>query len=312
MVKNEVKQSLVKRRAGMVEKTGPARISFNIFNYGFMTLFAIACIAPIWHVAMASISDPRLLMTNSGILWKPLGEITLKGYGIVLKNKNILLGYGNTILYVVWSAAAGTICTAVAGFLCSRKDFKLAGPLTIFIMFTMMFGGGLIPTYMVYRNLGLINNRLVMMVPGLLNAFYLIMMKSSFEQLDSGYEESAKIDGASPIKTLFRVLMPLVKANLAVIVMFSVIYMWNAWYPASIYLPKTREYWPLQLFMREILIQNDTTKVLTGTDAAKFGDMTSNLVKYCVTIVGTLPILCAYPFAQKYFVTGATLGGIKG
>lgn len=303
---------LKKHHAGMVEKTGPGRILFNIINYGFMFLFAVACIAPVWHVAMASVSNPRILMSNSGILWKPLGDITTKGYAIVLRNKSILTGYGNTLLYVVWNAVASTFCTMLAGFLCSRKDFKLAGPLTIFIMFTMMFSGGLIPTYMLYRGLGLINNRMVMMVPGLLNAFYLIMMKSAFEQLDNGYEESAKLDGATPLTILFRVLAPLVKANMAVIVMFTVINMWNSWYPASIYLPKTREYWPLQLFMREILIQNDTTNVLSGTDAAKAADLTSNLVRYCVTIVGTLPILCAYPFAQKYFVTGATIGGIKG
>ncbi|MCH4191124.1 MAG: carbohydrate ABC transporter permease [Butyrivibrio sp.] len=300
------------KSSGMVEKTGPSRIIFDILNYGFMILFAVACIAPIWHVAMASISDPRMLMANSGILWKPLGKITMKGYRMVLHNKSILTGYGNTLLYVVWNVVVGTISTMVAGFLCSRKDFKLATPLTLFIMFTMMFGGGLIPTYMVYRQIGLINNRLVMMVPGLLNAFYLIMMKSAFEQLDSGYEESAKIDGAGPLTILFRILTPLVKANLAVIIMFTVINVWNSWYPASIYLPRARNLWPLQLFMREILIQNDTTKVLTGTDAAKAADLTSNLVKYCVTIVGTLPILCAYPFAQKYFVTGATLGGVKG
>ena len=296
----------------MVEKTGPSRIIFDILNYGFMILFAVACIAPIWHVAMASVSDPRMLMSNSGILWKPLGKITMKGYKMVLHNKSILMGYGNTLLYVVWNVVVGTISTMVAGFLCSRKDFKLATPLTLFIMFTMMFGGGLIPTYMVYRQTGLINNRLVMMVPGLLNAFYLIMMKSAFEQLDSGYEESAKIDGAGPLTILFRILTPLVKANLAVIIMFTVINVWNSWYPASIYLPRARNLWPLQLFMREILIQNDTTKVLTGADAAKAADLTSNLVKYCVTIVVTLPILCAYPFAQKYFVTGATLGGVKG
>ncbi len=303
---------LKKRNSGMIERTGPGRIIFNIINYGFMALFAVACIAPIWHVAMASISDPKLLISSSGVLWKPLGEITWKGYEIVARNKNILLGYTNTLFYVGWNTVVGTFCTMLAGFLCSRKDFKLATPLTIFILFTMMFGGGLIPTYMVHRGLGLINNRLVMMIPGLMNAFYLIMMKSAFEQLDNGYEESAKLDGAAPLTIMFRVLAPLVKANLAVIIMFTVINVWNAWYPASIYLPRTREFWPLQLFMREILIQNDTTKVLAGADAAKAADLTSNLVKYCVTMVGTLPILCAYPFAQKYFVTGATLGGIKG
>ena len=305
-------RGFVKNRNGMIEKTGPSRILFNLINYGFMAVFAVACIAPIWHVAMASVSDPRLLMANAGLLWKPLGDITFKGYQIVMKNAELLAGYANTIFYVVWSALVGTFATVLAGFLCSRKDFKLAGPLTLFIMFTMMFGGGLIPTYMVYRGLGLINNRLVMMIPGLLNGFYLIMMKGAFNQLDSGYEESAKLDGAGPLTIMFRILMPLVKANLAVIIMFNVIGMWNAWYPASIYLPRVREYWPLQLFMREILVQNDASKILTGSDAAKFTDLSSNLVKYCVTIVGTLPILCAYPFAQKYFVTGATLGGIKG
>ena len=296
----------------MIEKNTPGRIFFNIVNYGFMALFAVACIAPIWHVAMASISDPRVLMGTSGILWKPVGDITMKGYQLVLKNANILTGYANTILYVAWNAVVGTVCTMVAGFLVSRKDFKLQIPLLLFIMFTMMFSGGLIPTYQVTRMLGLINNRLVMMIPGLMNAFYIVMMKSAFEQLSPSDEESAKLDGAGPLTILFRILMPLVKANIAVIVMFSVVMTWNSWYPASIYLPKAREYWPLQLFMREILIQNDTAKILTGADAAAKADMTKNLVKYCVTIVGTLPVLCAYPFAQRYFVQGATLGGVKG
>lgn len=303
---------IIRRRSGMVEKISMGGVLFNIFNYGFMAAFAVVCIAPVWHVVMASLSEPRLLMGASGLLWKPLGEITTAGYEIVLKNKNIITGYLNTLFYVFWHAVMGTGLTMIAGFLCSRKDFKLAKPMTLFIMFTMMFSGGLIPSYMVNMKLGLINNRLVMMIPGLMNGFYLVMMKSTFEQLDSGYEESAKLDGAGPLTILFRILAPLVKANLAVIVMFVVIMQWNSWYPASIYLPRTREYWPLQLFMREILIQNDTSKVMTGAEAASVANFTSNLVKYCVTVVGTLPILCAYPFAQKYFVQGATIGGVKG
>lgn len=296
----------------MIEKNTPGRIIFNIINYGFMAVFAVACIAPIWHVLMASISEPRLLMGSSGLLWKPLGEITTKGYELVLRNKDILSGYGNTILYVLWHAVMGTGCTMIAGFLVSRNNFKLQVPLLLFILFTMMFSGGLIPSYMVIRSLGMINTRWVMLIPGMMNAFYIVMMKSAFDQLPASYEESAKLDGAGPLTILFRILAPLVKANLAVIVMFTVIMQWNSWYPASIYLPKTRDLWPLQLFMREILIQNDSAKILSGADALSKADFTSNLVKYCVTIVGTLPILCAYPFAQKYFVTGVTLGGVKG
>ena len=296
----------------MIEKTTPSRILFNILNYSFMIFFSFVCIIPLWHVLMASISDPRGLMAASGVLWKPIGEATLKGYEMVLKNKSIIIGYGNTLFYVVFAAVAGTILTTVSGYLISRKNFRPAKFLTLFIMFTMMFSGGLIPTYMVIKGLGMINTRWAVMLPGVMNAFYIIMMKSSFEQLSDSYEESARLDGAGPVTILFRILLPLVKAGLAVIIMFTIVLQWNSWYPASIYLPRVREYWPLQLFMRELLIQNDTAKIMTGTDAAQAADYTANLVKYCVTIVGTIPILCVYPFAQKYFVTGVTMGGVKG
>lgn len=296
----------------MVEKVTPSRVVFNIVNYGFMIFFTLICIVPLWHVVMASVSDPRLLMSHSGIVWWPLGNATWGGYELVLKNPSILMGYGNTIIYVVWNAVVGTFCTVIAGYLVSRKNFKLSTPLLIFILFTMMFSGGLIPSYMVIRSLGFINSRWVMMIPGLMNAFYIIMMKSGFEQLSDSYEESARLDGAGALTILFKILAPLLKANIAVIAMFTIVIQWNSWYPASIYLPAVRNYWPLQLFMRELLIQNDTAAVLSSMDASTKIDFTSNLVKYCAVVVGTLPVLCAYPFAQKYFVKGVTLGGVKG
>ena len=296
----------------MIEKNNPGRILFNILNYGFMAIFAVLCIAPIWHVLMASISNPRMLMNASGILWTPMGKATFSGYELISRNHDILAGYGNTLIYVLWHVVVGTLCTTVAGYLVSRKNFKLQKPLLLFIMFTMMFSGGLIPTYMVIRSMGLINSRWVLMIPGMMNAFYIIMMKSAFDQLPESFEESAKLDGAGPLTILFRILVPLVKANIAVIIMFTIVIQWNAWYPASIYMPKVRDKWPLQLFMRELLIQNDSAKVLSGAQALSKADFTSNLVKYCVTVIGTLPILLVYPFVQKYFVKGVTLGGVKG
>lgn len=296
----------------MIERKTVSRVIFNILNYGFMIAFAIVCIAPVWHVLMASVSNPRMLVASSGILWKPVGEITLKGYELVFRNGSLMGGYLNTLIYVAWKAIVGTIFTLVAGFLVSRKNFKLALPLLLFIMFTMMFNGGLIPTYQAQRSLGLINNKWALMIPGLMNAFYITMIKAAFDQLSPSFEEPAKLDGAGPLTILFRILTPLIKPSLAVVVMFTVVMEWNSWYPASIYLPMARKDWPLQLLMREILVQNNTAKIISGADAAAKADLTSNLVKYCVTIVGTLPILCAYPFAQKYFVKGATLGGVKG
>lgn len=297
----------------MIEKNTKSRIIFNIFNYGFMIALAIACVIPLWHVVMASISDPRVLMGTSGLLLKPVGHATLEGYKLVVQNKDILTGYMNTIFYVAVTTVLGTMLTAIAGFLISRKNFKPVKALTMFIMFTMIFNGGLIPTYMVVRGLGMLNTRWAIILPGLINAFYIIMMKSSFEQLPDSYEESAKLDGAKPLTILFRILLPLVKPSLVVIVMFIVIMQWNSWYSASIYLPRARELWPLQLYMRELLIQNDTSKIVTSAaEANAIANYTGNLVKYCVTIVGTAPILLAYPFAQKYFVKGITLGGVKG
>lgn len=297
----------------MIEKKTTSRIIFNIFNYGFMILFALACILPVWHVVMSSISDPRLLMASSGLLLKPLGEITLEGYKMVFENKQIWTGYLNTIIYVLFTTVAGTILTALAGYLISRKGFKLAKPITLFIMFTMIFNAGTIPTYMLVRNLGFLNTRWAIMIPGLMNAYYIIIMKSAFDQLPPSYEEAAKLDGATPMTILFRILLPMVKPTLAVIAMFTVIMQWNSWYTASIYLPRARDLWPLQLFMRELLINNDTSKIVTNAaEANAMVNMTGNLVKYCVTVVGTAPILLAYPFAQKYFVKGITLGGVKG
>lgn len=297
----------------MIEKNTISRVIFNICNYTFMAVFAVVCLLPVWHVVMASVSDPRLLMPSSGLILKPMGDLTWKGYGMVHSNSQILIGYGNTIFYVAFTAVFGTIMTAIAGYLISRKDFKPAKALTIYIMFTMMFNAGTIPTYMVIRNMGMINTRWAILIPGLINAYYIIIMKSAFEQLPDSFEESAKLDGANSITILFRILLPMVKPTLAVIVMFTVIMQWNSWYPASIYLPRARELWPLQLFMRDLLIQNDVSKIVTSSNEANAAiNMTGNLVKYCVTVVGTAPILLAYPFAQKYFVTGITLGGVKG
>lgn len=297
----------------MIEKLTPGRILFNILNYGFMIFFGFLCIIPLWHVAMASVSDPRLLMSSTGVLFKPLGDITWAGYKLVLNNQGIITGYINTIFYVLFTTIIMALGTLIGGFLLSRKNFKLKGFLSIMIMFTMMFSGGLIPTYMVVRGLGMTNTRWAVLIPGVLNAFYIMMMKSAFEQLPDSYEESAKLDGAGPITVLFRILAPLLKATVAVVVMFNVIMQWNSWYSASIYLTKAREYWPLQLFMREILIQNDSAaKMVSGTEAEEAANLITNLVKYCVTMVGTIPLLCAYPFAQKYFVAGVQMGGVKG
>jgi putative aldouronate transport system permease protein len=277
-----------------------------------MTLLCVVCIAPLWHVLMASVSNPRLLFASSGIIWRPLGTPTLQGYGLVFKNGFIVGGYLNTLLYVGVNTVLGTVLTVIAGFVLSRPNLKLRVFFSMMILLTLMFNGGLIPSYMINRSLGLVNNRLGVIIPGVINGFFIMIMRSAFVQLPASYEESAKLDGAGPVTILVRILAPLIKATIAVVVMNIVVLQWNSWFQASIYLARRRDLWPLQLFMREILVQNDTNRILTGTDAVNAADNVAHLVKYSVTIIGTLPILAAYPFAQKYFVKGVTLGGIKG
>jgi putative aldouronate transport system permease protein len=296
----------------MIERVGPSRAVFNLLNYTFMVFLCLVCVMPMWHVAMASISNPRLLFASSGIVWRPLGDTTLQGYRLVFRNGFIINGYINTLIYVAANTLLGTALTAIAGFVLSRPNLRLGTLFSLMILLTMMFSGGLIPSYMINRSLGLVNNRLGNILPGVINAFFIMIMRSAFVQLPASYEESAKLDGAGPVTILVRILMPLVKATLAVVIMNIVVMQWNSWFQASIYLARRRDLWPLQLFMREILVQNDTNRILSGTDAANAADNVAHLVKYSVTIIGTLPILAAYPFAQKYFVKGITLGGIKG
>jgi len=296
----------------MVGKASLGSKIFDIFNYTLMILLSFIFLAPLWHVICASFSEPRHLMASTGLLLKPIGEMTLDGYRMVLSNQTIATGYMNTIIYVIGATTIGVTLTILAGFVTSRKNLMFKRPILAFIMFTMMFNGGLIPTYMIIRKIGWVGTRWALLIPGAANAFYIVIMKSAFEQLPDSYEESAKIDGAGFFTIMLKILVPLVKSTIAVIVLFTVVIQWNSWFPASIYVPTKRELWPLQLVMREILVQNESSQFISGADAAELSDMVKELVRYTTAVVGTLPVLCVYPFVQKYFVKGVTLGGVKG
>lgn len=296
----------------MVGKASLGSKIFDIFNYTFMIVLSLIFLAPLWHVICASLSEPRQLMASGGLLLKPVGKITVEGYRRVLSNQTIATGYMNTIIYVVGATTIGVTLTILAGFVTSRKNLFFKRSIITFIMFTLMFNGGLIPTYMVIRKLGWVGTRWALLVPGSANAFYIVIMKSAFEQLPDSYEESAKIDGAGFFTIMFKILVPLVKSTIAVIILYTVVIQWNSWFPASIYVPTKRDLWPLQLVMREILVQNESSQFVSGSDAAELSDMVRELVRYTTAVVGTLPVLCIYPFVQKYFVKGVTLGGVKG
>lgn len=294
----------------MIEKRTHSRVVFVIVNTLLLGLFCFICIVPLWHVVMASFSDPKELMNAPSLVFWIQGKGSLAGYKIVLSSMRLWRTYLNTFLYVGATAVLGVFLSAIAGYLLSRKEFKLRKALTLFIMFTMVFNGGTIPTYMIVRSLGLTNTPLAIILPSLTSAYFCIMSKAAFESLPESFTEAAKIDGAHHLVILFKILFPLVLPTMAVVAMFIMVMQWNNWYTSYMYLPRAEEWWSLQMYMREITIKNNMSAIIQSGGSVQTA-INATLVKYCVVVVGTLPILIVYPFMQKYFVTGMTLGGVK-
>ena len=293
-------------------RRSPGRVCFDVFNIFLMLVIAFACIAPIWHVMMSSISDPIILNASSGLVFRPLGDITLRGYGLIFTaTSGIVVGYRNTVFYVITAVTFGTTLTIFAGYVLSRRYLYWRNFIMFFFSLTMLFNGGLIPFFMVVRGLGLINTPFAIILPGTVSVFNILIMRTAFAGLPESLEESAKIDGAGHLTIMFKIMVPLAKATIAVVVLFYSIGMWNSWFNASIFLTN-RSLFPLQLFLREILIQNDVASVTTAAEALEQVALYRSLVQYGTIVAATMPVLFFYPFAQKYFVTGVMIGSIKG
>jgi putative aldouronate transport system permease protein len=275
---------------------------------------AIACILPFVHVLMASFTKPEILVANKGLILWPKG-FTAKGYELVFRNKDLLNGFKNTLMYVIVGTAVSLAVNTMAAYALSRKNVLWSRFLLLFASFTMLFSGGLIPFYLLIRQLGWLNTIWAVTIPGAVNVWNLIILRTSFQALPESLEESAKLDGANDFQIFARIIIPLSMPVIAVIILFCVVGQWNSWFNASIFLQK-RILFPLQLFLKEILISNDTTKMVNnvaipGIDFLAI-DRYRPLVQYCTTVVVTLPIVCAYPFLQKYFIKGVMIGSIKG
>lgn len=281
---------------------------FDTCNYGILILLTIVTLYPFLFVLFASLSTPSELVKQTGILWKPMG-FYLEGYKLVLKNPMIGIGYKNTLIYVLLGTILNVFFTALFAFVLSRKDLYWKKYMMMMIVFTMFFSGGLIPEYMLVKNLGMLDTRWSLIVPGLIATWNLIIMRTSFQSIPYELEEAAKMDGASDWTVFSKVILPLSVPLLAVMVLFYGVAHWNAWASALIYL-RDRDLFPLQLVLREILIQNstsDTTNLSSASDP-----FLGEVVKYATIIVATLPILVMYPIIQKHFTKGVMIGALKG
>ncbi|MDR6552077.1 carbohydrate ABC transporter permease [Paenibacillus qinlingensis] len=282
---------------------------FDLSNSLFLILLSITTLYPFLYVLIASLSDPAWIVQFRGLLWYPKG-FNWEAYIMVFKNPAIMSGYLNTILYVTLGTSLNILMTSLGAYALSRHNLMWKNPVMFMIVFTMFFSGGLIPTYLLINDLGMVDTRWALLIPSAMSAYNLIIMRTAFQGVPVSLEESAKLDGANDFTILFRVILPLSMPVVAVMVLFYGVAHWNSWFSALIYL-RTRDLYPLQLILREILITNSTESMMTGVsgnDKMPIGET----IKYATIIVATAPILFLYPFLQKYFVKGVMIGAIKG
>lgn len=290
-------------------KKSPAEKAFTVFNYILLTFIILICLYPVWYVLAASLSDSSLLMQHAGVLLKPLG-FSIGAYKKVFDNPMILKGYRNTLFILVIGVILDVFMTSLGAYFLSRKQVLFKNVIMVFIIFTMFFSGGMIPFYLNLKDFNLTNNLWGLIIPFMVNTTNLIILRTSFESIPDSLTEAAQIDGAGHFKILMQIVLPLSKAVLAVMILYYGVGIWNAWFWASAII-RTRELYPLQVVLREILMQNDVSAMTAGVGAAD-QDAVATTIKYATIIVATLPILCVYPFLQKYFTQGAMVGAVKG
>lgn len=292
-------------------KESKSRIAFEIFNTVFMIFMVIITLYPLLYVLFASFSDSAALTRlGGGILLRPL-NFTTDAYVKAFKNPSIVSGYMNTLFILVFGVIISLALSSVGAYFLSRKDVFFLKPITILIMFTMWFSGGLIPFYLIVKEANLTGSLWSLIIPTAINTYNMIILRTAFASVPTSLEESAFIDGAGHFTILFKIMIPLSKASLAVIALYYGVGYWNGWFNASIFLQGSAEKWPLQLVLRQILIANDTASMTQGVaDGDK--EMIGESIKYAVIVIATLPILCVYPFIQKYFVKGVMIGAVKG
>ena len=284
--------------------------AFTIFNYIFLAIVAVVVLYPLIFVLSASLSNPEYVI--SGDLWLWPKEFTVEAYEKVFQNPDIINGFINTLKYTFFGTLLNIVMTICAAYPLSRRNLKGKGFIMAFMVFTMFFSGGLIPTYLLIRDLGMINTFWVMIIPNAVAVWNIIIMRTFFQSIPFEIEESAMIDGAGNFRILWSIVLPLSLPVMAVMVLFYAVGHWNSYFQALIYL-QDQDKFPLQLILRQILIQGQADDMIKATSESFLAQKLSvEGLKYAVLIVANLPMLMLYPFLQRYFVKGLMIGSLKG
>ncbi|MBE1441651.1 carbohydrate ABC transporter permease [Paenibacillus sp. OAS669] len=284
---------------------------FEAFVYALLAAVTVVVLYPLVFVLSASISNPETVLNGEMWLWPK--DLSFVGYQKVLENQDLLRSYLNTIIYTAAGTSINLVMTIMAAYPLSQRSFYGRNVITAMLVFTMFFSGGLIPSYMLVKQLGMLNSMWGLIIPGAVSVWNIIIMRTFFQSSIPGeILEAASIDGCSDWKTLWRIVLPLSMPIMAVMVLFYAVGHWNAYFNAMIYLTD-RSLYPLQLLLREILVQGEMEHMVNVGDSSHAKTiMDQEAVKYAVVVVANLPILLLYPFLQKYFVKGIMIGALKG
>lgn len=283
---------------------------FMFFVYLFLTFCLLVVLYPLVYIVSASFSDP--LAVTSGRVWLFPVDFTLRGYEVTFQNPQIITGYLNSLFYTVFGTLISVILTVLVAYPLSRHDLYGGGIIMFLITFTLIFSGGLIPTYLVVKDLGMIDTRWAMLIPQAIAAFQVIIARTFFRSaIPFELVEAAELDGCNDLQFLWRVVLPLSKPIIAVLALMYAVSQWNGYFDALIYL-KSADLQPLQLVLRNILILNTTSSGSMDATAMAQRQQLADLLKYCLVVVATVPVLLIYPFVQRYFVKGMLIGSIKG
>jgi putative aldouronate transport system permease protein len=284
---------------------------FAGFCYALSTFLLLIVLYPLYYIVINSFSNPLLVASNQ-IWFYPTG-VNLEGYRTLFNEPNLMIGYANTLFYVVASTLLALAITLTGGYALSKNGLPGRLPLIIFIMIPMYFSGGMIPTFLLVRDLGLVNTRTWMVLSGAVGSFNLIIAQTFFKRLPVELEEAAYIDGCSVTRNFLQITLPLSKALIAVFTLWFVVGNWNAFFTALLYL-RDEDKFPLQLFLRRYLINDIRMTQFEGQDAETLERMAtlSVLLKYAMIVFASLPMIVFYPFVQKHFNKGVLVGSLKG
>lgn len=284
---------------------------FDVINYFILIIAVLLVLYPLYFIIIASVSDPNLVA--SGNVWVFPKGFTLEGYARIFSDNSIMTGYRNSLIYAFVGAVVTVSLTITAAYPLSRKDFYGRNFFMAVFMVTMFFGGGLIPTYLVVKNLHMLDTVWAMVIPNAVGVFNLIITRTFFTMsIPEELREAASIDGCSDIGYFTKIVLPLSKPIIAVIGLFTIVGQWNGYFDALIFINKEKLY-PLQLILRNILIQSQPQQgMIVDVDTLLAKERVRQLIQYGVIIVSSLPLLIIYPFLQKYFVKGVMIGSIKG